>query len=93
MPGPRQYSLGYLFLEIFWIAAALGCATHAYRLPSTPDIYVIWKIQLGIACAICGGAAFGGLFRDMVTGVLVVHLVLGGFAVMAVVAALAMLLR
>lgn len=91
MAGPQQFSLGYLFLEVFWIAAALGCATQAYRLPSTPDVYIAGKVLLVTAGAICAGAAFGGMGRNMFAGAFIVAVVVAGAALTAGVTLLAAL--
>ena len=65
MAKPRQFSLAYLFLETFWIAAALGCVLQAMRLPRA------WEdldIALLVLAALFSGAAVGGLFGRMAFG-------------------------
>lgn len=67
MSRPHQFSLAYLFLELFWIALTLGCATQAFRLPESLDNDYV---QAGLL-AITGlflGTAIGGLFGRMTFG-------------------------
>ena len=68
MNRPWQISLGYLMLDIFWIAAALALVIQAIRYPRPHEGEVqILLVLLGAACA---GAAIGGLFREMTMGFL-----------------------
>jgi hypothetical protein len=76
MLQPRQFSLAYLFLEVFWIGAALALARQAYllRLRSgvlgsliNPDSTVQYAAVVALTI-VCGGTAIGGLFRRMELG-------------------------
>ncbi len=64
-----QFSLSYLFAEVFWIAAALGCATQAFRLPRATDVDLLQALLLCIS-GLFAGAAVGGLFGRMIIGFL-----------------------
>ena len=64
----RQFSLGYLLLEIFWIAAALG----SFRaIAAVPEEYSDAGALLLLMGVVATGAALGGAFRRMTTGVVV----------------------
>ena len=75
----RQYSLAYLFLEVFWIAVTLALVRQAYWLHfryrsffdgwSEPD-KAPWFLALVIAALITGSTAVGGLFHRMREGAL-----------------------
>lgn len=66
MNRPRQFSLAYLFWEIFWIALSLGCATQAFRLADTNAIKWFF-LFLAILFA---GAAIGGIFGRTAVGMM-----------------------
>ncbi len=71
MKRPWQFSIGYLLLETFWIAAALGFVTHGLSIPTGHDVIVEPSQVCFILCGIvCAGAAVGGLFRRMTIGFL-----------------------
>src|SRR5438477_5248530 len=55
-----QFSLAYLFLEIFWIALALGLMMQAFRLPGDEEGLTLALLLLS---AHAWGAAVGGLFH------------------------------
>jgi hypothetical protein len=59
----RQFSLGYLMLEMFWIAAALG----SFRAMTVPDNGLSPALLIGAVAS--SGAAIGGLFGNMRAGV------------------------
>ena len=69
MIRPHQFSLAYLFLELFWFAAALGCATQAFRLPRSLDNEALQAVLLAIS-GLFLGTAIGGLIGRMVFGFL-----------------------
>jgi hypothetical protein len=88
MSHARQFSLAYLFWEIFWLAAALGCVTQAFRL-SEP----FWVVAL-IYGILCSGVAIGGLFGRstigfLVTLAVVAFVILGSLATAAILLGLA----
>jgi len=65
MLGKRQFSLGYLLLEMFWFATALGLIRASIGLPEE------WSgagLPLVIAGIGAGGAAIGGLSGHMLAG-------------------------
>ncbi len=61
-----QFSLAYLFLEIFWIALALGLTTQAFRLDY--EAASRFSVTFLLLAAQAWGAAIGGLFQRMKTG-------------------------
>jgi len=61
MERPRQFTLAYLFLEVFWVAAALG-ASRLFLANYQPS----WLLFL--SAAVSYGIAIGGLFRKMKEG-------------------------
>jgi hypothetical protein len=62
MDERHQFTLGYLFWEIFWIAATLACLTQMFDVPT-------WaQIVLNLLGTICVCAAIGGLFGKMANG-------------------------
>ncbi len=78
-----QYSLGYLFLEVFLIGACIAAGKLAidsttFHHRDDPDtLYEVYRVLLAIShyapismvvCAMCAGAAIGGLFRRMAIG-------------------------
>jgi hypothetical protein len=65
MLGKKQFSFGYVMLEIFWVAVALGFFRAAFSPPLEPYDASSLFLFVGIAAA---GAAFGGLFGRMVIG-------------------------
>ena len=73
-----QFSLAYLFLEIFWIAVALGLMTQAFRLPGDEEGLTLALLLLS---AQAWGAAIGGLFHRMRTGFFFVSAVIIGVIV------------
>ena len=76
MVSPRQFSLAYLFLEIFWIAMTLGLAKWAHWLYWRCGIYDYWNPPISgilFAALVVGGwitacTAAGGLFGQMRRG-------------------------
>src|SRR5207302_7679536 len=64
MIRPRQFSLGYLFLELFWVATSLGLFRAANY--DEQGLHGLFLVIAGVAAA---GAAFGGLFGNMLAGV------------------------
>lgn len=92
MENKRQFSLAYLFLEIFWIAATLAFARQAYwvwyryyRLSDYdtwfPPESALFFVALVIASLVCCGTAIGGLFKRMRLGAVAVVSILVGIAV------------
>lgn len=80
MSGKRQFSSGYLLLEVFWIASALGLTI----LVVTPGHSHQNNMSLAVAIVVCWGTAFGGLFGQMRIGAaLGLFLILGMLAMMA----------
>jgi hypothetical protein len=83
MVNKRQFSLAYLFLEVFWFAASLGMACQALRLPPPHDDFTILLILFFISGSfVCFGAAIGGLFHKMRIGAGVAALWLFGLGVL-----------
>lgn len=80
MLGKRQFSLGYMLLEISWIGIALGliCASLGPIKPEAQAAFVI-------AGMLAGSAAIGGLFGQMALGV---YCTLAGFGMTALVASI-----
>jgi hypothetical protein len=75
-----QFSLAYLFLEIFWIAVALGLMMQAFRLRG--DAATRFSVTLLLLfSAQAWGAAVGGLFHRMKTGFFFVSAVIIGVIV------------
>ena len=76
MVSPRQFSLAYLFLEIFWIAMTLGLAKWAHWLYWRCGIYDYWNppisgvlfAALVIGAWVTGSTAVGRLFGQMRRG-------------------------
>ena len=66
MLGKRQFSLGYLLLEISLVGAAMGMFRAATALP---EGYEALGLVLLVASVGAGGAAIGGLFGRMLEGV------------------------
>ena len=64
MKSPWQFSLGYLLVEIFWIALALGFATQAIRVPPSPDAN-LYRSMLVLPAVVFAAAAVGGLLGRM----------------------------
>jgi hypothetical protein len=80
---PGQFGLTYLFLETFWIAAALACFTQFHRfLPELQTAVLIYGW-------LCSGIALGGLFGRMSAGFQIALGLLAavGIAMLAVIAA------
>ena len=77
MKRPPQFSLGYMLLEIFWIALALGL-TRAFF--SLDDEYWVLHTLLMPAAIIVWGTAIGGLVRKMRKGALFAAAVIVVFA-------------
>ena len=61
MKSDRQFSLGYLFLIVFWFAVALGLARLA---PLVWHEAVLWRI-VAILAFTALAAGVGGIFREM----------------------------
>jgi len=78
MTSKPQFSLAYLFLEIFWIAVALGLMMQAFRLPGDEEGLALALLLLS---AQAWGAAIGGLFHRMKTGFFFVSAVIIGVIV------------
>lgn len=77
MERPPQFSLSYLFLETFWIAATLALLLESNRLYTVHrEFFGGWNpsekgtlfLVLVIAAVFCGGTAAGGLFGRMQLG-------------------------
>lgn len=85
MTRPRQFSLSYLLLEIFWIALSLGFVSQAIYLSPSPDIS-FQRICLLLPAIAFAGAAVGGIFGRMTAGFLVTYalFVLGLLAAVAI---------
>ena len=71
----RQFSLGYLFLEVFWFGVALGLSVAVWNLSQMRARGVPFDNLQGITVAtaatlapIAWGTAIGGLFRRMKQG-------------------------
>jgi hypothetical protein len=64
MKRPWQFSLGYLLLEVFWIALSLGFATQAARVAPSPDAN-LYRSMLILPAIAFAAAAVGGLFGRM----------------------------
>jgi len=79
MLGKRQFSLGYMLLETFWIASALGITRWCYlTLTSASDEPAI-LFPVGI---VLWATAIGGLFGRMNVGAM-----LGVLAIVALIIA------
>ena len=81
MPIPRQFSLAYLFLEIFWVAVTLAFLRQAWflydRYRSFFDGWNSKDAQLAcyllvLAALFTSGTVIGGFFGRMRLGALVV---------------------
>jgi hypothetical protein len=71
MLGKRQFSLGYLLLEMLWVSLAIGFSCKvaaAWQVPVYDDAVVIVNVCSLIAGLACWGAAIGGLFGRMIIG-------------------------
>jgi len=81
-----QFSLPYLFLETFWIAAALGCFTQVLRVPGELQAVLL------VYGWLCSGVAIGGLFGRMSAGFLAALglIAAGGVAMLVLIAGLAL---
>lgn len=75
-----QFSLAYIFLELFWVAVTLALAREAFWLHFRyRSFYDGWSepgkapifAALVIAAVICGSTAIGGIFGRMKIGALV----------------------
>lgn len=74
MARARQFSLSYLLLEVFWIAAALAETGQLRYAPQE------WQAALLVYGTLFAGIAFGGLFKRMASGYwLGIALVIAGF--------------
>jgi hypothetical protein len=73
----RRFSLGFLFMEVTWIGIALGLFCAAAR-GSKPDDARAMFFAAGM---LASGAAIGGLFGRMITGV---YWTLVAFALLAI---------
>ncbi|HEY2411750.1 MAG TPA: hypothetical protein VGI40_05890 [Pirellulaceae bacterium] len=65
MLAKQQFSLGYLMLEIFWVAAALGFFRAAFSQNTIPYVATSVFLFIGVTAT---GAAIGGLFGRMANG-------------------------
>ncbi len=90
MKRPGQYSLAYIFLEMFWIASMLAAWRAAYRLYIVHrEFFGGWNppengplfLALVITTVFCGGTAVGGLFGRMQLGAVVATVVAIGVMV------------
>jgi hypothetical protein len=70
MANLRQFSLSYLFLEVFWIAVALMFTTPVIRQEPA------WQLSAIIAFS-CWGAVIGGFFHAMRDGAIAAFLLFG----------------
>ena len=61
----RRFSLGFMFLEVTWIGIALGLFCAAFQ-GSEPDDVRAMFFSAGV---LASGAAIGGMFGRMITGV------------------------
>lgn len=70
MPQTRQFSISYLFLETFWIAAGLGftCGLAHTEPLSNAGFALSWLLLAGTLIA--WGTAIGGLYKRMREGAL-----------------------
>ncbi|HUE72764.1 MAG TPA: hypothetical protein VMP01_17900 [Pirellulaceae bacterium] len=57
----------YLLIEVFWFAAAFGCAAQAFRLPESLDSDWLQALLMAVS-GLFAGAAIGGLFGRMAFG-------------------------
>ena len=84
MKGKRQFSLEYFFLEVFWIALALGLARIIiWDLPINSNIVEFLRVALIPAALASSGAAIGGLFGNMRQGAIWGGIALGVVLVVA----------
>ncbi len=70
MDGRRQFSLGYLMLEVFWISLAIGLTRHIVlvrRWELLPDEQMIFGAAM-IADILIIPIAIGGLVGSMRAG-------------------------
>ena len=67
MENKRQFSLAYLFLEVFWIAVGLGIAIQIHQMSRESNL---WPALLYLDI-IVWGAAIGGLFKRMEAGAVI----------------------
>lgn len=67
MNRPPQFSLRYLLIEVFWFAAAFGCAAQAIRLPESLDSDLLQTVLMAVSGLFAGGA-IGGLVGRMAFG-------------------------
>ena len=88
-----QFSLAYLFLEIFWIAVTLALLRQAWFLYDRyRSFFDGWNSQnaefafylLILAALFTGGTAVGGLFHRMRLGAMVVLMTLVGIVSLAI---------
>ena len=70
MANLRQFSLSYLFLELFWGGVASAFTAPVVR--QDPG----WEI-CGFAAVICWGAVVGGIFHAMRDGAIAAFVILG----------------
>jgi hypothetical protein len=70
-----QFSLAFIFLEVFWIAAALGVLKLGSSLLEQtqnhsidPAFASLIMLLTEMCLFLCMGAAIGGLFRRMTLG-------------------------
>src|SRR5262245_32466664 len=64
MKRPWQFSLGYLLLEMVWISLAVGFASHAVRVPPSPDAN-LYRSMFILPAIVFAAAAIGGLLGRM----------------------------
>ena len=67
MKRPPQFSLGYMLLEIFWIALALGLTRLFYSIDNQHRQLRLLLLPLAL---IVWGTAIGGLAGKMLKGAL-----------------------
>ena len=69
MANKRQFSLGYLLLEIFWIAAFLGSLRLNTQIPPTREdlLLLAWLLNIVTFSAAVGGA-FGRMWSGAIFG-------------------------
>ena len=69
MAGKRQFSLSYLFLEIFWIALALGITRFViWTFSANSALLDTLRFVLVPGGLACYGASVGGCFGKMRIG-------------------------
>ena len=73
----RRFSLGFMFLEVTWIAIALGLFCAAFQGSKPNDV----RAMFFAAGVLASGTAIGGVFGRMITGV---YCALAAFALLGI---------